>query len=285
MSGVSIYCSMFGAQFSFVPPAIESFGKSKMESTRNPEKITMPSAKDSLSYGQYLQASRLEQQISLERVSEETRIGLEILKLIENEDHEKLPAQVFVKGFLRSYARSIGIDGKEAVRRYESRLNVAHTLNGSETESGASQPGRWWKLLLVTVVYFALIFLTIYGLSFFKGYSSHQTTPESQAIEEASSSANDQSPKELETEEKSKDRESDKHHLRITAQEDTWIKIIIDDGESKEYKLTSGEQLELEALSNFNLLIGNAAGISVTLNDKLIPILGKSGEIVNLNLP
>ncbi len=247
--------------------------------------MTMPSAKDSLSYGQYLQASRLEQQISLERVSEETRIGLEILKLIENEDHEKLPAKVFVKGFLRSYARAIGIDGQEAVRRYESRLNVVYTLNGPESETGAPQPGRLWKLLLVAVVYFALIFLTICGLSFFEGYSSHQATPESQTIEEASSMANDPSPKELEAGEKSKDRDSDKHFLHITAREDTWIKIIIDDGESKEYKLASGEQLELEALSNFNLLIGNAAGISVTLNDKLIPVLGKSGEIVNLDLP
>jgi cytoskeletal protein RodZ len=247
--------------------------------------MTMPSAKDSLSYGQYLQASRLEQQISLERVSEETRIGLGILKLIENEDHEKLPAEVFVKGFLRAYARAIGVDGMEAVRRYESRLSVAHTLNGSGTESGAPQPGRWWKLLLATVLYFALIFLTIFGLSFFEEYSTYQTTPESQTIEEASSSTNTQSPKELEAEEESKDRESDKHLLRLTAQEDTWIKIIIDDGESKEYKLTSGDNLELEALSNFNLLIGNAAGIRVTLNDKIIPILGKSGEIVNLDLP
>jgi cytoskeletal protein RodZ len=247
--------------------------------------MTIPSAKDSLSYGQYLQSSRLEKQISLERVSEETRIGLEILKLIENEDHEKLPAEVFVKGFLRAYARVIGVDGREAVRRYESRLNVAHTLNGSETESGVSQPGRWWKLLLVTVVYFALIFLTIYGFSFFEEYSSHQTTPESQAIGEASSSTNVQSPKELEAEEESKDRESDKHLLRITAQEDTWIKIIIDDGESKKYELTTGDNLQLEALSKFNLMIGNAAAIKVTLNDKTIPILGKSGEIVNLDLP
>jgi cytoskeletal protein RodZ len=245
----------------------------------------MPSAKDSLSYGQYLQASRLEQQISLERVSEETRIGLEILKLIENEDHENLPAEVFVKGFLRSYARAIGIDGQEAVRRYESRLKVVHTLNGSETESGVPQPGRWWQLLSVTVVYLGLIFLTIYGFSLFKEYSTHQATPESQTIEKASSIANDPTPKDLEAEEKSKDRESDKHLLRITAQEDTWIKIIIDDGESKKYELTTGENLELEALSKFNLMIGSAAAIKVRLNDKKIPILGKSGEIVSLDLP
>jgi cytoskeletal protein RodZ len=245
----------------------------------------MPSAKESLSYGQYLQSSRLERQISLERVSEETRIGLEILKLIENEDHEKLPAEVFVKGFLRAYARAIGADEREAVRRYESRLNVAHTLNGSQSETGISQPGRWWKLLFVTGVYFALVVLTVYGHAFLEKYSSYQTTQEDHAVGEESSATIVQSPKELETEEDSKDPVSDKHLLRITAQEDTWIKIIIDSGESKKYQLTAGENLELEALSNFNLMIGNAAAIRVRLNDKTIPILGKSGEIVNLALP
>ena len=156
----------------------------------------MPPAKDSLSYGQYLQTSRLEQKISLERVSEETRIGLEILKLIENEDHEKLPAEAFIKGFLRAYAGAIGIDGKEAVRRYESRLNVVHTLKGSVTKSGASQPGWWWKLSLVAVMYFMLIFSTIFSFSYIDDYSSHQTTHVGQANGEASSITKDQSPKE-----------------------------------------------------------------------------------------
>ena len=90
--------------------------------------------KESLSFGHYLQAIRLEKKISLEKVSEETRIGLDILKLIDKEDHDNLPAEVFVKGFLRAYARAIGADGEEAVWRYELRLNVVHKLDGSETD-------------------------------------------------------------------------------------------------------------------------------------------------------
>ena len=106
----------------------------------------MTSGKDSLSFGQYLQARRLEKKISLERVSEETRIGLGILQLIEKEDHEKLPAEVFVKGFLRAYARAIDADGAEAVRRYESRLEVVRKLEGSKIESGALA-ARWMELV------------------------------------------------------------------------------------------------------------------------------------------
>ena len=56
---------------------------------------------DSLSFGRYLQAIRLEKKISLEEVSAQTRIGLSSLSMIEQEDIERLPDEVFVKGFLR----------------------------------------------------------------------------------------------------------------------------------------------------------------------------------------
>jgi len=245
----------------------------------------MTSVKDALSFGQYLQTLRLEKKISLEKVSEETRIGLGMLKLIEKEEHDKLPDEVFVKGFLRAYARAVGVDGGEVVQRYETRLNVVNTLSGSQTESGPSNSARWWKLLLVVVLYIGLILLTVYGIAFIEAYSSRQAALESQAIGERSPVTNAQSAEKLEAGSDSEESDSDKYHLRITARGETWMKIIADNGESSEYQLSSGDQLELEASSNFNLLIGNAAGVKITLNDKEIPVLGKTGEIINLNLP
>jgi len=245
----------------------------------------MASAKDSLSFGQYLQMLRLEKKISLEQVSEETRIGLGMLKLIEKEEHDKLPAEVFVKGFLRAYAGAIGADGGEAVRRYESRLEVVHKLSGSQAKTGLSGSALWWKLILILVLYFGLILLSLYGIAFIEAYSSRQTMLEAQVSGERPPATNAHSPKNLEAVGDSEDSASDKYRLRITAREETWMKIIADNGESSEYRLNAGEQLELEASSNFNLLIGNAAGVKITLNDKEIPVLGKSGEIINLNLP
>ena len=86
------------------------------------------------------------------------------------------------------------------------------------------------------------------------------------------------------------DKASEKNYigkfvLRITAHDDTWMKIIIDNWDPREYDLESGEHLELEASSNFNLLIGNAEGVRIRLNDKSIPISAKSGEMLNLSLP
>jgi hypothetical protein len=63
------------------------------------------------------------------------------------------------------------------------------------------------------------------------------------------------------------------------------MKIIVDNRDPKEYELASGDELELEASSKFNILVGNAGGVTLRLNDKQIPVAGKSGEMVNLHLP
>ena len=241
--------------------------------------------KESLSFGQYLQAIRLEKKISLEKVSEETRIGLDILKLIEKEDHENLPPEVFAKGFLRAYARAIGADGEEAVQRYESSLYVVYKIDGSETDSSKSAPKLWWKLLLVVVLYFALIYLSISGIAYFKGHLTSQASLENQASGGRPGVTTTQSAQKRESDKASEKNYIGKFVLRITAHDDTWMKIIIDNWDPREYDLESGEHLELEASSNFNLLIGNAEGVRIRLNDKSIPISAKSGEMLNLSLP
>ena len=106
----------------------------------------MGTNQDSLSFGRYLQVIRLENNISLENISTQTRIGLANLMMIEQEDMEGLPAEVFVKGFLRSFAKAIGADGNEAVRRYELRLNAVQKIAGFEDVVGKSAPRMWWKL-------------------------------------------------------------------------------------------------------------------------------------------
>ena len=73
--------------------------------------------------------------------------------------------------------------------------------------------------------------------------------------------------------------------LQITAVEDTWIKVIIDNKDPNEYNLSAGDHMEIEALAGYNLLIGNAAGLVLKLNEKPIPISGKIGEVVSIQLP
>jgi hypothetical protein len=47
-----------------------------------------------------------------------TRIPVRSLERLESGLFEELPADVFVRGFLRSYARCVGLDAEEIIRRY-----------------------------------------------------------------------------------------------------------------------------------------------------------------------
>lgn len=245
----------------------------------------MKTEKESISFGRYLQSIRLEKKISLEKVSEETRIGMGLLQIIEKEDLEALPAEVFVRGFLRSFAKAVGADEGEAVRLYQSRLDMEHTLADAGSFSGRSAIKFWRYLILSVAALMSVMALSIYGVSYFQNLVHMPETAEKQEAGEKPEGAltGDQHI--------SKPRESattetvEKLILQITAVEDTWIKVIIDYKEPNEYNLSAGEQMELEALAGYNLLIGNAAGLVLKLNEKPIPISGKIGEVVSIQLP
>jgi hypothetical protein len=78
---------------------------------------------------------------------------------------------------------------------------------------------------------------------------------------------------------------ANKLRLTIDTIEETWLKIIVDDQQAKQYRLNPGDHIELEGSRNFNLLIGNAGGIRLGLNGKAVALSGKSGQVVNIQLP
>lgn len=82
----------------------------------------MENEEKSTEFGRYLRTHRRSKGISLEEVSEKTKITLASLRQLEDEELDKLPAQAFVKGFIQAYADVVGVDVEEAIRRYEKKL-------------------------------------------------------------------------------------------------------------------------------------------------------------------
>jgi len=68
--------------------------------------------------GKTLRQIRERMSIDLETIAQETRINLKTLELIEGEDLEKLPPLVYLKGFLKGYAQSLGLDPHKVVEEY-----------------------------------------------------------------------------------------------------------------------------------------------------------------------
>ncbi|MCK5657501.1 MAG: RodZ domain-containing protein [Syntrophobacteria bacterium] len=73
--------------------------------------------------------------------------------------------------------------------------------------------------------------------------------------------------------------------LKAEAAETTWIRISTDETGEHEYLLQPGEQLTWRASSSYKLLIGNAGGIQLYLNDEPLKQLGETGQVVYLKLP
>jgi cytoskeletal protein RodZ len=75
--------------------------------------------------GQYLRRHREVQQMSLEEVSRATRVPMANLERIEADRFDELPGEVFARGFLKAYARSVGLSSKDVLARYTASRRVA----------------------------------------------------------------------------------------------------------------------------------------------------------------
>jgi cytoskeleton protein RodZ len=72
--------------------------------------------------GNSLREARLRQGFELPRVEADTKIRAKYLRALEEEHFEVLPGDTYVKGFLRTYAEYLGLDGQLYVDEYNSRF-------------------------------------------------------------------------------------------------------------------------------------------------------------------
>ena len=73
------------------------------------------------SIGSILKKEREIRQVSIEEMAQTTRIPIRVLQNLEADRIDELPGDVFVRGFIRSYARSLGIDEAPLLARYGAR--------------------------------------------------------------------------------------------------------------------------------------------------------------------
>jgi len=70
------------------------------------------------SFGERLRKEREQKGISLEDISLETKIGTRLLRALEEEHFDQLPGGIFNKGFVRAYARHLGLDEEQTIADY-----------------------------------------------------------------------------------------------------------------------------------------------------------------------
>src|SRR5215213_4812551 len=70
------------------------------------------------SLGEKLRSAREQRGIPISEVAEQTRISPLYLEAIDSDNYKSLPGGIFNKGFIRSYAKYVGIDEHEALQDY-----------------------------------------------------------------------------------------------------------------------------------------------------------------------
>jgi len=81
-----------------------------------------------LSIGAQLGEARVKHTLTIETVANELNLDASIIEAIENDDHENLPAPIFVQGYVRSYARLVGLPEEELVASYREQAETPPPL-------------------------------------------------------------------------------------------------------------------------------------------------------------
>jgi cytoskeleton protein RodZ len=254
------------------------------------------------SFGDKLRREREMRGITLGEMSESTKISTRHLESLEKEEFGSLPGGVFNKGFVRAYARFLGIDEDEAVADYAALVNETpppedkFPLDIHKEPNRELNPKKSNFPLLFAVA--ALIGVLIGYTAWSKNKKTHPTTPEtvSAAMMTASqpvasgAEAQQQAPQEqisrspvqknasLEVSSPVKAKPEYSFSILIKAKEDSWISVIADGKIVAQGVLSQNRHKVVRAVKEITLRTGNAGGIEISHNGKLLGPVGSESE-------
>ncbi|NPB09401.1 MAG: helix-turn-helix domain-containing protein [Thermodesulfobacteria bacterium] len=115
--------------------------------------------------GEYLKRQREIRNFTLEDIAEQTKISLRALRALEAEDWELLPAEIYIRGFIRCYCETIGLDPNEALLRFEQVYEPFRRQRENPMSEKEYLPGKKGIPLLWIAV--ALVIIVVVGLGYY----------------------------------------------------------------------------------------------------------------------
>jgi len=256
--------------------------------------------------GELLRATREAKGVSLAEVEEATKIREKYLAALEAEEFDVLPGEVYVRGFLRNYAIYLGLDPNDvlALRGYptseveEHRPTLAEPLSEPlvRVTSRSVLPGLLIGLLL----------LAILGVAGWLGYDWYRTrlqalsTPSEPVSGKMVLPTPSPTPTEVPTTTPQLPTATSTliptHtmtptpkptatprlvRLKVEVTDKTWARVTVDGEMSFEGFLKAGEVVTWVGNESILFHCGNAGGVTVTVNGKVIGRLGEPGEVVD----
>jgi cytoskeletal protein RodZ len=134
----------------------------------------------SLTLGEKLKKIRSEYRISLNEVCKNTKIQVKYLEYLENGEYEKLPPDVYARGFVRSYAHFLGADENVLIKLYERERNIQKNLKKERFQEGSIRKFSFPSFVVTPRVFMGgAVFLLVFGgfLYLYREFRSFAAAP------------------------------------------------------------------------------------------------------------
>lgn len=233
--------------------------------------------------GEELRAAREARNLSLSDVSERLHIRTVYLQSLEEEDWAAIAAPVYVRGFLRTYARFLGLDPEPAVARFnetvppEAGSPPRARLVGTRVRRG---PSPWlWLATAAAVALVAFVGYNYYELQKEQPIGVVGTTSEPAiaspmpAIRLGRPTANASAPRATAA------AEAGGKVLALRLVQRSWLRIAVDGSVPMEGIYPAGTARVFHG-KTVTVRAGNAAGVDVTVNGRDVGTLGAPGDVV-----
>lgn len=228
--------------------------------------------------GETLKKRREDLGLNIGEIAAELKIKTDYLKAIENNAFERLPVEVYTKGYIRCYARYLDVDPEPIIQYYSNHLSQPKP--STIIPIASSKKKSPMMLYVISVILAAsVVFLVFHNLSKDSGNKPQSNLNKAPVTKPVHTEI--ANPSEI----KQSIPESREHNVDIKAINTTWINIKFENGGSEEILLLPGQAKNWKFSQNATLKIGNAGGVTLSFNGKDIGIPGKSGQVITLNFP
>jgi cytoskeleton protein RodZ len=229
----------------------------------------MPEASDAL--GERFRAAREARGLSLSSVADQIRIRSVYLAAIEEENWSTIGAPVYVRGFIRTYARFLGIDPEEAVAAFNRTQMV-----GGEPEADPSARRGSLLVWIAGAVAVLLVAFVVYNELTMRRAATTALAPASPAPSSSATVV----PAIAATERTPAPPVADgARSLALVLSATSWLRVTVDGSVSMEGTFPAGTSKTFHG-KNALVRIGNAGGVEIYVDGKDVGKLGKSGDVV-----
>jgi cytoskeletal protein RodZ len=234
----------------------------------------MAGASDAL--GERLRAAREARGLSLSDVAEQIRIRAVYLAAIEDQNWKAIGAPVYIRGFLRTYARFLGVDPEEAVATFNRTQPAAAQPAVLEAPDGEPREPRRFEVqrgsvlvwVAASVAVLLIAFVVYNELTMQRGttVAAPASTAASSLAATMATSTPPPTPRPIRT-------------LALVLSAPSWLRVTVDGNVSMEGTFPAGTAKTFHG-KNALVRLGNAGGVEVYVDGKDVGKLGKSGDVV-----